>query len=43
LIKERFEGRCRTTRLAVQAIRLRGWLAVTEEEKCGGKLAAPFN
>jgi len=41
-VKEISGRECRTTRLAVQAVRLRGWLAVTEE-RCDGKLAAPFN
>jgi hypothetical protein len=42
VVEEAFERKCRTTRLAVQAVRLRGWLAVTEEEKCDRKLATPF-
>jgi hypothetical protein len=37
------ERKNRTTRLAVQVVRLKGWLAVTEEEKCDKKLAMPFN
>jgi hypothetical protein len=40
---ESLKGRAGQTRLAVQVVRLRGWLAVTEEEKCDRKLAIPFN
>jgi hypothetical protein len=33
-VLEVLRGRGQTTRLAVEVVRLRGWLAVTEEEKC---------
>ena len=42
VFEERTKRECRTTRLAVQVIRLKGWLVVTEE-KCDRKLATPFN
>jgi hypothetical protein len=42
-VKRSVERKGRTTRLAVQAVQLKGWLTVTEEEKCDRKLAIPFN